>query len=306
MIRALVVAMFSPLLKNMGYGLTKKEAIVMVWGGLRGAVSLSLALLVDGNHLITPHGREMIFMMTVGIVALTLFVNGTTAGMVYKMLQVYPTSPFESILATQGLRALQTAIHHHADEYAEHWFFQNADSDALKKLLPDFSDAHLFDGDLVEVKMDKISETWNTHMQEGTSASPFRMGLNTIKAIKDGTVAGVNIARMGYSKQDLLEQAIKDKTSETTGGGHHASDGDSHGSKSSDIMALQSAKKWVEDAKHNEVDADHALYGIMIRNMHANFNNQLAEKEMSVRTLPHCQRALPNSTHRISCSYARD
>jgi NhaP-type Na+/H+ or K+/H+ antiporter len=25
---------------------------VMVWGGLRGAVSLSLALMVDGNHLI--------------------------------------------------------------------------------------------------------------------------------------------------------------------------------------------------------------------------------------------------------------
>ena len=45
-IRAFVVFVFSPILRKVGYGLTAKEAAVMVWGGLRGAVSLSLALLV--------------------------------------------------------------------------------------------------------------------------------------------------------------------------------------------------------------------------------------------------------------------
>lgn len=48
--------------KKTGYGLTVKEAAVMVWGGLRGAVSLSLALLVDGNHLIGERAKELIFM----------------------------------------------------------------------------------------------------------------------------------------------------------------------------------------------------------------------------------------------------
>ena len=80
-----------------------KEAAVMVWGGLRGAVSLSLALLVDGNHLIGDRAREMIFLQTTGIVALTLIINGTTSGMVYKALQVYPPNPFKPVLATQSL-----------------------------------------------------------------------------------------------------------------------------------------------------------------------------------------------------------
>ena len=75
-IRSGVVALLSPLLRRIGYGLSIKEAIVMVWGGLRGAVSLSLALLVDGNHLIGARARELIFIQTAGIVTLTLVING--------------------------------------------------------------------------------------------------------------------------------------------------------------------------------------------------------------------------------------
>ena len=72
-------------------------------GGLRGAVSLSLALLVDGNRLIGERAREMIFIQTTGIVTLTLILNGTTAGVVYKHLQVHartPHAPFSLYSAT--------------------------------------------------------------------------------------------------------------------------------------------------------------------------------------------------------------
>lgn len=105
-IRAGTTFVLSPILRSIGYGLSKyisnphhnlssrdmsdilltiaamKEACVMVWGGLRGAVSLSLALLVDGNHMIGDRAREMIFLQTAGIVTLTLIINGTTSGMV--------------------------------------------------------------------------------------------------------------------------------------------------------------------------------------------------------------------------------
>jgi NhaP-type Na+/H+ or K+/H+ antiporter len=108
-------AAFSPILKHIGYGLSLKEACVMVWGGLRGAVSLSLALLVDGNHLIGERARELIFLQTVGIVTLTLLINGTTAGWVYKRLNVYPPNPFRSALATQGLRRCGKNTAHRVD-----------------------------------------------------------------------------------------------------------------------------------------------------------------------------------------------
>ena len=48
--RACTIALFSPLLKRIGYGLTWRSATVMAWGGLRGAVGLALALTVSQNE----------------------------------------------------------------------------------------------------------------------------------------------------------------------------------------------------------------------------------------------------------------
>ena len=42
----MVIALFGPVLRHTGYGLTWKDGIVMTWGGLRGAVGLMLALQV--------------------------------------------------------------------------------------------------------------------------------------------------------------------------------------------------------------------------------------------------------------------
>jgi NhaP-type Na+/H+ or K+/H+ antiporter len=46
LIRAFMVILFSPLLKRTGYGITRKEMVLLVWGGLRGSLGLSLALIV--------------------------------------------------------------------------------------------------------------------------------------------------------------------------------------------------------------------------------------------------------------------
>ena len=159
-IRAFVVFVFSPILRKVGYGLTVKEAAVMVWGGLRGAVSLSLALLVDQNHLIGPRARELIFIQTTGIVTLTLVVNGTTAGMVYKWLEVYPPNPYRPALATQGLRNIQQEMDKTIRKLAGHWFHSNADMSTLTKLMPNFEAAHMLDGDLVNVKQESMEECW--------------------------------------------------------------------------------------------------------------------------------------------------
>ena len=126
LIRAFVITALSPILTKTGYGLSWKEAAVMVWGALRGAVSLSLALLVDGNEFISQASRELIFLQTIGAVSLTLLINGTTAGMVYKALEVYPPNPFRPVLATQGLRNLQREISKTIEALDSHWFHSNA------------------------------------------------------------------------------------------------------------------------------------------------------------------------------------
>jgi NhaP-type Na+/H+ or K+/H+ antiporter len=159
-IRAAVVALFAPVLTKIGYGLSWKEAVVMVWGGLRGAVSLSLALLVDGNHLIGDRAREMIFLQTTGIVTLTLIINGTTAGIVYKWLQVYPPNPFRPVLSTQGLRDVQDDLNAYIRKMRHHWFHMNVDWEILSMLIPDFSAARMVDGDLVDVKTQDMEDSW--------------------------------------------------------------------------------------------------------------------------------------------------
>ena len=201
-IRAFVVAVLSPALKNLGYGLTVKEAAVMVWGGLRGAVSLSLALLVDGNHLIGSRAREMIFLQTTGIVTLTLVINGTTSGMVYKALQVYPANPFRPVLATQGLRNLQIEMDKFVGKLSSHWFHCNADQETLSKLMPNFSESHMYDGDLVDVKMDSMHTVWSSTITSGSKMSPQRLGIKTAQEIRNGLQAGVSLMRMGYKAKD--------------------------------------------------------------------------------------------------------
>ncbi|KAL9241734.1 hypothetical protein vseg_015808 [Gypsophila vaccaria] len=88
--RALVVGALFPFLKYFGYGLDWKEAVVLVWSGLRGAVALSLSLSVkrssgDSSHLSSQTGTLFVF-FSGGIVFLTLILNGSTTQFVLQVL----------------------------------------------------------------------------------------------------------------------------------------------------------------------------------------------------------------------------
>jgi len=61
---------------------------VILWGGLRGAVSLALALSVTENEQLPPSLRNFIAAAVTGFVLLTLFVNGTTLRALIRVLQL--------------------------------------------------------------------------------------------------------------------------------------------------------------------------------------------------------------------------
>jgi NhaP-type Na+/H+ or K+/H+ antiporter len=204
-IRAGVVFAFAPILTKIGYGLTWKEAVVMVWGGLRGAVSLSLALLVDGNHLINERSRELIFMQTVGIVSLTLLVNGSTSGMVYKALNVYPQNPFRPMLATQGLRNLQIEMEKVRHKMKGHWFHGNADTATLDALMPNFGEAHLYDGDLVDVEIVDAHTAWMEGISAAERISPQRAILKSAITARDAMKTAAGLMRVAYSSKERME-----------------------------------------------------------------------------------------------------
>lgn len=95
LIRGLVVFTFFPALNRMGAKVTWQEAIVLVWGGLRGAVGLALAVEVsnikedrDGNPLSVEERdrRQHILFQCSMFATLTLLINAPTTGFVVKKL----------------------------------------------------------------------------------------------------------------------------------------------------------------------------------------------------------------------------
>ncbi|XP_062172474.1 sodium/hydrogen exchanger 8 [Alnus glutinosa] len=90
--RFIVVGVLYPFLRYFGYGLDWKEAIILIWSGLRGAVALSLSLSVkrssdSSTELSSKTGTLFVF-FTGGIVFLTLIVNGSTTQFILHLLDM--------------------------------------------------------------------------------------------------------------------------------------------------------------------------------------------------------------------------
>ncbi|KAF9623417.1 hypothetical protein IFM89_003001 [Coptis chinensis] len=90
--RIIVVGTLYPFLRYFGYGLDWKEATILVWSGLRGAVALSLSLSVkrtrDNLSCLGQDTGTLFVFFTGGIVFLTLIVNGSTTQFVLHHLHM--------------------------------------------------------------------------------------------------------------------------------------------------------------------------------------------------------------------------
>jgi CPA1 family monovalent cation:H+ antiporter len=76
---------------------------VIVWGGLRGAVTLALALAVTENQRISPEVQRFIAVLATGFVLFTLLVNGTTLRVLIRLLGLDRLSSLDQALRDQVL-----------------------------------------------------------------------------------------------------------------------------------------------------------------------------------------------------------
>lgn len=93
-----LVMVFSalPFLNNFGYPLSRKEFIVLVYGGLRGALGLSLALMVYVDETLpNERFRELTLFYMSGMATLTLLVNGTTCSSLVRYLKMIEVPPIK-------------------------------------------------------------------------------------------------------------------------------------------------------------------------------------------------------------------
>ena len=103
--RAAVLFGMLPLLSAAGLSqrVSHSYKAVMLWGGLRGAVSLTLALAVTENGRVPDRVQSFVAVLATGFVFVTLFVNGTTLRALIRLLGLDRLSPMESAMRNRVL-----------------------------------------------------------------------------------------------------------------------------------------------------------------------------------------------------------
>lgn len=110
LVRALVVLLFMPLLKKLGIGITRQKATVLVWGGLRGAVSLALALSLAQNTELDGELKQQILFLTAGIVVLTTVINGSSMGWLLAKLGLAGLPPAKQAMVDKAEQQIQQQL----------------------------------------------------------------------------------------------------------------------------------------------------------------------------------------------------
>jgi CPA1 family monovalent cation:H+ antiporter len=92
---------------------------VVLWGGLRGAVTLTLALAVANNPAMPEEVRHMVGVLATGFVLFTLFVSAPTLRPLLRMLGLDRLDPVEAALRDRVMALSQSSLRDDIRRFAE-------------------------------------------------------------------------------------------------------------------------------------------------------------------------------------------
>jgi Na+/H+ antiporter len=96
-IRTLLAFLFRPAMNRVADPVSAGETAVMAWGGLRGAVSLALALVVSRHPEVPAELGRQILLATAGVVLLTIVVGGSTMPWLLRRLGIDRPPPSDRL-----------------------------------------------------------------------------------------------------------------------------------------------------------------------------------------------------------------
>ena len=114
-IRFAMIMLLYPVMKRLGYGLTRRESVILTWGGLRGALAMILALMVSYTPAIPEDIRSQVLFFTAGIVTLTLCINATTMRALLNRLGLTHVPSARTMLAYR----IEKSIRDNSEKYLE-------------------------------------------------------------------------------------------------------------------------------------------------------------------------------------------
>jgi CPA1 family monovalent cation:H+ antiporter len=122
--RAAVLFGLLPLLSalRLSQEVSSAYKLAITWGGLRGAVTLALALSVTENTHIDPAMKDLVAVLATGFVLFTLLVNGLTLRPIIHLLKLDRLSPLNQALRSKvlalSLADVRDVVRKTAQEYA--------------------------------------------------------------------------------------------------------------------------------------------------------------------------------------------
>lgn len=209
-VRAIVIAIFFPVMRKVGYGLPKKDAYVLWWGALRGAIGLALALIVVGESKIDGTIREQFLFYTAGIVTLTLVINATTIKVFLNWLGLTDIPPAKQKMILNAKNYLRNTAENSMDKLKSDRFLSRANWESVKTYLPE-------EPENIEIKLDegKYSNLYETRRrilekEKSSYWNQFKEGLLGPNAVRNLTDAINEIidseGKISLSERKDLEQ----------------------------------------------------------------------------------------------------
>lgn len=123
LIRTISTMSLMPVLKRIGVGITQEKATVLIWGGLRGAVSLALALSLAQDSAVPKELGEQILFLTAGIVVLTIVINGSTMEWLLHRLGLDKLPPAKEASVQKVAAGLSSQMEVFVENIQENVFF---------------------------------------------------------------------------------------------------------------------------------------------------------------------------------------
>ncbi|SMC59024.1 sodium/proton antiporter, CPA1 family [Fulvimarina manganoxydans] len=130
--RALIIFGLFPLLARLrlSEGISKTYGTVMLWGGLRGSMTLALALAITENPAIPRPIAAFVATLATGFTLLTLFVQGTTLRLLIQRLHLNVLSGIDRAVRDLALKATVEKVEDLARALALRFRSEQARADA--------------------------------------------------------------------------------------------------------------------------------------------------------------------------------
>ncbi len=165
-VRAANMGVYYLRMKSAGYGLPGKDAIVVWWGALRGAIGLALALVIANDHLhvgnysgpnpIPETIRDQFLFFVSGIVLLTLLVNATTVKLVVNGLGLTKIPAVKALMMGQAAQTVERSAENEMDLLKNDRFLSGASWGRVRNYLPEMDVPHVSEAE--KANIDTLAE----------------------------------------------------------------------------------------------------------------------------------------------------